>query len=110
MSAVPASDPVSARASVNTAAIETVIVHEKAVFSHDDACRLARLILEGHGAGRIVLDLGRADEATTSAFARLVLLQRLLRRLGRDLRLTNLRDQAAGLYEVHRLQGVLPRL
>ena len=56
----------------------------------------------------IVVDLSHARDATTSAFARLVLLRRYLLRTGRDLRLTGLSDRAARLYEVSRLHRVLP--
>ena len=87
---------------------ELAIVHATGQFSHRDACRIADLVL-GHGrAATVVIDLKNAVEATTSAFARLVLLRRLLLRTGRDLRLTNLRDRAASLYHVNRLAGVLP--
>jgi hypothetical protein len=57
---------------------------------------------------RVVIDLHRAEEATTSAFARLVLLRRLLLRNGRDLQLLNLRHSARALYEINRLSLVLP--
>ena len=56
----------------------------------------------------IVVDLSHARDATTSAFARLVLLRRYLLRTGRDLRLTGLSHRAARLYEVSRLDRVLP--
>jgi hypothetical protein len=76
--------------------------------SHSEACRIADVVL-GHGRARtVVLDLKNAVEATTSAFARLVILRRLLLRSGRDLRLINLRDRAASLYQINRLSGVLP--
>ncbi|HWP40619.1 MAG TPA: STAS domain-containing protein, partial [Tepidisphaeraceae bacterium] len=65
------------------------------------AARRARLI---------VIDMSQVDEATTSGFARLVLLRRELLRLGRDLRIVGLRDRAARLFEISRLDAVLPRL
>jgi ABC-type transporter Mla MlaB component len=49
------------------------------------------------------------EEVTTSAFARLVLLRRELRRQGRDLKLVGLRARAEKLYEINRLSQVLPR-
>ena len=76
--------------------------------SHSEACHIADFVL-GQGRVRtVVLDLKNAVEITTSAFARLVLLRRLLLRTGRDLLLTNLRDRAASLYQVNRLSTVLP--
>jgi len=56
----------------------------------------------------VVIDLKRAHSATTSAFARLVLLRRCLLQGGRDLRLVGLRDNTARVYEVNRLGSVLP--
>ncbi len=56
----------------------------------------------------VIVDLTAAHDATTSAFARLVLLRRHLLHAGRDLRLTGLSDRAARLYEVSRLSSVLP--
>jgi hypothetical protein len=77
--------------------------------SHSEACRIADVALRTQGRARtVIVDLKNAADATTSAFARLVLLRRLLLRTGRDLRLTNLRDRAASLYHINRLAGVLP--
>ena len=90
--------------------LQTTIVPEAGAFSHADADRLSRMATRTCTARRIVIDMARAHEATTSAFARLVLLRRSLLKAGRDLKLINLRDQPAGLYEVHRLEGVLPRV
>jgi hypothetical protein len=78
------------------------------IFSHSEASRLFRDVRALRGAQQIVIDLGRAEDATTSAFAQMVLLRRWLLRSGRDLRLINLHSRAAGLFEVNRLQGVLP--
>ena len=87
---------------------DLAIVHAGGQFSHSDACRIADLVLGQGRARTVVIDLKNAVEATTSAFARLVLLRRLLLRTGRDLRLTNLRERAASLYQVNRLGRVLP--
>jgi ABC-type transporter Mla MlaB component len=77
-------------------------------FSHDEACRVARAALTRDDGQTVVLNLRYAREVTTAAFARLVLLRRKLREVGRDLRLTNLHDRAANLYEVSRLASILP--
>ena len=87
---------------------EIAIVHGSERFSHSDACRIFA-IAGGTRGGTVVIDLERVDEASTSAFARLVLLRRQLLKVGRDLRLINLRSKAASLFEVNRLAGVLPR-
>jgi hypothetical protein len=77
-------------------------------FSHSEACRIADVAMGPGRAQTIIVDLKNVLDATTSAFARLVLLRRLLLRTGRDLRLTNLRNRAASVYQINRLGLVLP--
>jgi anti-anti-sigma regulatory factor len=77
-------------------------------FSHSDACRIAQLALRERRASTVIVDFKNVVDATTSAFARLVLLRRRLLEVGRDLRLVNLRDRTASLYQINRLAGVLP--
>jgi len=76
-------------------------------FSHAEACRIAVEALS-ENARRIVIDLTSAYDATTSAFAQLVVLRRKLLHVGRDLCVTGMRDRTAGIFEVNRLGGVLP--
>jgi hypothetical protein len=76
--------------------------------SHSDACRIAQLALRERRALTVIVDLKNVVDATTSAFARLVLLRRRLLKAGRDLRLINLHDRTASVYHVNRLGGVLP--
>jgi hypothetical protein len=77
--------------------------------SHHEACRIAdRALGESPRVRTIIIDMKNAIDATTSAFARLVLLRRLLLQSGRDLRLTNLHDRVASLYQINRLATVLP--
>ena len=90
--------------------LQTTIVTESIAFSHADADHVSQMATCGSSSKRIVIDMSVVKETTTSAFARLVLLRRTLLRAGRDLRLTNLRDQAAGLYEIIRLKEILPTL
>jgi anti-anti-sigma regulatory factor len=87
---------------------QTTFIVQNDKFSHHDAQRIYRDALRGRGVRTIIIDLGRAREATTSAFARLVLLRRALRQAGSDLQLIGLRGKAALLYEVNRLAAVLP--
>lgn len=91
-------------------ASQSTILPAGAVLSHEEALRLADLATRAPGNQVIVLDLSRCKQASTSAFARLVLLRRELLNRGRDLRLAGLRDQPARLFEVHRLNGALPTL
>jgi hypothetical protein len=89
---------------------QVAIVPASRSLSHSDACRISDLVLGQGRARTVVIDLKHAVEASTSAFARLVLLRRLLLRSGRDLRLINLRDRTASLYQINRLAGVLPSM
>jgi anti-anti-sigma regulatory factor len=88
---------------------QTKIILHAERFSHQDALRIYReALLRARRARTVIIDLGRAKEATTSAFARLVLLRRALRQAGCDLLIIGLRGKAALLYEVNRLASVLP--
>jgi len=84
------------------------VVLKADTFSHEHARAISRWALGRERAGVIVVDLSRADDATTAAFAALVVLRRKLLRDGRDLRLSGLRDRPRQLYAVNRLGGVLP--
>jgi|GEM_PF-1860856 len=88
-------------------ASETRLSAKGKKLSHSEACRLFVEAL-AERAKRIVINLERIEDATTSAFAQLVLLRRTLLRDGRDLCLIGLKDRAAGLFEVNRLSDVLP--
>jgi hypothetical protein len=87
---------------------EFAIVVSSAHFEHSDARRVERVAMAKWFAHTIVLDLIRARDATTAAFADLVLLRRKLLNDGRDLRLHGLQDRAAKVYHVNRLNEVLP--
>ena len=76
--------------------------------AHPDAYAIFDSVLHNAESQLVFIDMSLVDEATTSAFARLVLLRKALLRTGRDLRLTGLRDRAARLYEIAQLQRVLP--
>jgi ABC-type transporter Mla MlaB component len=88
--------------------LQTTLIHEHRLFAHEDADRVSHWVIRDNQARRVVIDLKRAEEATTSAFARLVLLRRSLLRDGRDLQLVNLRQNAKALYDISRLRAVLP--
>lgn len=87
---------------------EFQIVHRSDSFCHPDACRIVDQALRCKVAGTVVIDLGFVRDATTAAFAQLVLLRRALLKTGRDLKLVNLHDRAAHLFGINRLGCVLP--
>jgi anti-anti-sigma regulatory factor len=87
---------------------QLALVPSATQFSHSAACRIALLALRERRAATVIVDFKNVVDATTSAFARLVLLRRRLLEVGRDLRLVNLRDRTASLYQINRLAGVLP--
>jgi len=87
---------------------ELAIIHQSELFRQPDAARIFRSVLDLTTVKTIVIDLTHVRDATTAAFAHLVLLRRMLLRNGRDLRLKGLRERAARVYEVNRLMEVLP--
>lgn len=89
-----------------------VVVLKAGLFNHDQARAISRRVLAGpwrQRAAVVVIDLSRADDATTAAFAALVLLRRELLRRGGDLRLAGMRDRTRQVYAVNRLDAVLPQ-
>lgn len=87
---------------------ETFIVPKERYLTHQDACGIGAAALRALRDSLIVIDMSQVDETNTSAFARLVLLRRQLRKQGRDLRLRGLRDRTEVLYHLNRLGSVLP--
>lgn len=86
----------------------TSIIAQVKELSHQAAEDLCTLV-NSHQIGRtVVLDLKETEDACTAAFARLVRLRRDLLKNGRDLRLRGLRDRAASIYQISRLNAVLP--
>jgi hypothetical protein len=87
---------------------QLAIIPKSSQFSHSEAVRVSQLALSRDNVQTFVVDLKHAKDATTSAFARLVLLRGALLRSGRDLLLTGLHDRPASFYEVNLLSSVLP--
>jgi MFS superfamily sulfate permease-like transporter len=83
------------------------IVHPEGSFAYGDARRIFDVAVRAESP-TVVVDLKHAEDATTSAFAQLILLRRALLREGRDLRLDGLRDRTATVYQINRLDLVLP--
>lgn len=90
-------------------ASKTLILPAAERFTHEEACRLAECAGQS-SAQTVIIDLGRSQDASTAAFARIVLLRRELLQVGRDVRLAGLQNRAARLFEVHRLESILPRI
>ena len=93
-----------------------MIRHDNAItlktesFSHQDACQIHQAAFRIGGVNLVLIDLSQVKDATTSAFARLVILRKALLHCGRDLRLVGLRGRAALIYEINRLTMVLPQV
>lgn len=85
------------------------IIPRARIFSHRDASKVYNAAIQASLMDLVEIDLRHVEEATTSAFARLVLLRRELLRRGRDLRITGLQSRTAHLYELNRLESILPR-
>ena len=86
---------------------EYAIIYPGERLADSDARHIHRFALQ-RASKMIILDLHRVGDATTSAFATLVLLRRELLRKGRDLRLRGLRERAARVYQFCMLREVLP--
>jgi len=64
-----------------------------------------------HGcAPRLLIDLRAARHATTAALARLVMLRGRLLRAGRDMHIMGLVGRAEALYQITRMENILPRV
>ena len=77
-------------------------------FGHEDARAISKYVLQRHTARTVVIDLSHATDASTAAFATLVVLRRKLLLTGRDLQVRGLRERAENVFNVNRLQSVLP--
>lgn len=90
-------------------ASQSTIIPTADRLTHEEACRLCGLAYPS-SAQTIVLDFGKCYDASTAGFARLVLLRRALLAVGRDIWIAGLHDRPAHLFEVHRLDSILPRI
>jgi hypothetical protein len=94
--------------------LSDMLVHEFSIvasadtFEHAHVARVERIAMNSPFAKVIVLDLSHAHDATTAAFADLILLRRRLLDEGRDLRLCGLHDRSEKVTHVNRLSDVLP--
>jgi anti-anti-sigma regulatory factor len=82
--------------------------HERDLLSYADVCRLAADMERQHGTVLVVRCVGTAA-TSTAALARLCLLRRKLLREGRELFIDGLQGRARSLYEICRLQRLLPQ-
>ena len=76
--------------------------------SYHDAVNIAEQVRRGGACAMVLLDLDRTAEASTAAFARLIVLRGTLRKLGGDLHLVHLHGQARHVYEINRMGDLLP--
>lgn len=79
------------------------------VLSRDCLARLAGEISPSVGVDLVVLDLSGVHEATTAAFAELLLIRRDLLIRGCDLQLAGLHGRTDHLHRVLRMSEALPR-
>ena len=85
-----------------------MVRHGAERLSYDDAVHIAGDVRRRCTERVVLLDLASAADATTAAFARLIVLRRNLRKSGGDLHLVGLRGRARDIYEVHRMGRLLP--
>ena len=83
--------------------------HVAESLSYTDAGEIARVALADGEAATVLIDLERTTRTTTAALARLVLLRRHLRKVGRDLRIIGPCGKAKHLYDISRLGNLLPQ-
>jgi len=85
-----------------------MVVPSGECFSHAEATRITKRISAEDGPKVVYLNLDRITETSTAALAQLILLRRQLLRCAGDLRLVGLHGPPKCLYEVNRLNKVLP--
>jgi len=86
------------------------ILFQSRYLSYGDACTIARRIFARSAWEIVYIHLDETTSTSTAALARLILLRRELLERGRDLRIIGLRGKARALYEISRLNNVLPLL
>lgn len=85
------------------------IRYRRDTLSYPDACALCERVRARGEADLVCLDLAETTDTTTAALAKLIVLRRDLLRTGRDLRIIGLAGRAQGVYEISRLDRILPR-
>ena len=82
--------------------------HQRRDFSYTDACQMAQHVLAQWAARTVCVHLDEAEEATTGALAKLVILRRALLERKRELHVAGLRGRVLALYEMSKLHQLLP--
>ena len=77
--------------------------------SYGEADQIAKQALAADESSVVRIDLEETTQTCTAALARLIMLRCALRKTGRDLRLIGLHGPAEALYQVCRLNNLLPR-
>ena len=85
------------------------IRHRTERLDAEGASEIARRAGRDERHAMVLVDLKSASDATTAGLARLVLLRGRLLKAGRDLRIRGLTGRAKAMYDISRLQRVLPR-
>ena len=96
----------NASCDASTAATSILPPGEK--LSHQSVEDLTDFIRANRLDSTIVVDMRNIEDASTAAFAKLVLLRRELLSHGRDLRLRGMRNRVASMWRISRLASVLP--
>ncbi len=76
--------------------------------AHPEADIAAQPVAANPNGSVVVIDLSESRDTTTTTFARLVVRRQELLAQGRDLRLVGLKGRTKRLYEICRLQRLLP--
>ena len=85
------------------------IMYNGRQFSYDDAGKIAEKVTATTGNKITCIKLEGVTDTTTAALARLILLRRDLLESDRDLRIVGLSGHARVLYEISKLESVLPQ-
>ncbi len=92
----------------SNATFTTALVPQGEKMSHQTVEDLCRVIRSSQSDRTVVVDMQNVEDASTAAFAKLVLLRRELLGAGRDLRLKGMRTRVASIWRISRLSTVLP--
>ena len=85
------------------------ITYRGRLFSYDDACKIAEKARTANGNKITCIKFEGVTDTTTAALARLILLRMDLLESGRDLQIVGLSGHARALYEIDKLERVLPQ-
>jgi hypothetical protein len=79
---------------------------KKSVLGYDDLENF-KMMVNAVICSRVIVDLSSVKQMTTAAFAQLIVMKSLLRRIGRDLYIEGLRSQPKALCDILKLTNIL---